>query len=592
MRITTVFLLLLLILASCQRDEVVDMETRTLILDPPTNPVQGSLVGVIFDDSPTHDPISGATVTLGDEKRTTDESGAFTFDNIQLYEKSSYLTVEKEGYFDGSEKFNAIKDEVQNIGIQLISREVSGEVQTSIGGPIPVSQAIVDFPIGNYMIENGTYTGEMNIYAKWLDPTNDNVFSAFPGNLTGVTDDAQLKALASFGIIVIEVEGAQGQEIQLPEGATAQITMPIPEIMRDFAPEILELWSFDETNGTWVEEGQAFLEEGAYIAEVSHFSIWSLNVSYEPVTLSGLINTQGFPAINETMKIVDPEISGFITFTNTNSAGRFSVVVPKVNFLNLIIEGDCINTPYSQTIEPQLDSNPQEEPFELTSQSDEFTISGQVIDCDGGNVNQAWVRLRYANDNELLRTDEDGLFSINQSRCVAEPFILYAIDATNPLGAMVSLPEQLQGANNAEVHQLESCQEIDFGFDIDYLNMNWRTELDETVNHSWEWSFIDGLDITIINISITDDQDIVYMDGAIRYIGTLDNDPMQADYLLTFHTQGFSLKGNCNATSQEINGVRSFRFIGTQTNEPNVIDATIYPQAGVSDLTFDLVYFD
>ena len=575
MRRTTVFLFLLLVLAACQRDDEIEMEIRTPIVNPPTNPVTGSLIGVIFDDSPSHSPISGALVTIGSETQTTNQSGEFIFDNIQLYENGTYVTVEKEGYFDGSERFNALKDGIQNIEIQLLQRRELGSIQTSNGGPIDIGEAKLDLPAGNYISQDGTYTGEMNIYAKWLNPTDEAVFSAFPGELTGVNEEARLKALASFGLIVLEVEGTQGQAIQLPESSTALITLPIPEVMREFAPDIIELWSFDQENGTWVEEGEATKEGDTYLAQIDHFSIWSLNLSFDPVILSSQINTNGFPAINKRLKIVDPQ-SGFITFTNTNSEGRFSVTVPEGKFLNLFIDGDCINTPYSQTIEPQIDSNPLEEPIELSVESDDFTINGTVVDCNGAGVSQAWVRVDYENDNELIRTGIDGSFSIDQSRCISEPFSVYAI---NPNGtqSMISLPQQLQGADNANLEELRSCQPIDFGFAIDYANMDWATQLDETVDFSWTWSSV-GSDVSIINIKIKDDQQI-YAEGAIRFNGDpCSQGPLEANYLLTFPTAGFSETGECTVTCSESNGVKSFRFTETQVEEPN--------------LTFDLVYFD
>ena len=588
MRRATIFLFLLLILASCQRDEGVDMEERTVIINPPTNAISGSVVGVIFDDSSDHNPISGARVTIGDEEIITDQSGEFVFEDIMLYGSGSFITIEKEGFFGGSHKFNAFENGVHNIDIQLISREVSGSTRTNLGGPITVGTAVVDLPPGNYQSDSGTYEGDMNIYAKWLDPTNEVVFSAFPGNLTGVTDEAQLKALASFGIIIIEIEGAQGQNLQLPEGTTALVTMPIPEIVREFAPDEIELWSFDETSRNWMEEGLASKVDDNYHADVSHFSIWSLNQSFDPVTLTSQLNIEGLPAINQRLKIIDPD-GEFITFTDTNSEGWFSVEIPQGNALNLIIDGDCINTPYNTTIDAQFDSTPHAVPINLTAMTDDFTLTGRVVDCDGVGVDQAWVRVRYQNDNELLRTDAGGNFSLDQSRCVSEPFSLFAIDETN---SMISPAQQLQGANGADVEELRCCEETDFNFDIDYVNIDWAEQLEESVHHTWEWSFIEGLDITIINLSIKDDQDIVYVDGAIRYTGDPNSESVIADYLLTFNTQGFKIRGTCEVIATDHNGFNSFSFSSLGVDDLSVDSEQLYPVGGISNFSFNLVYFD
>ena len=44
------------------------------------------------------DPISGATVTIGDDEETTDEDGEATFESV--YEGSQTITVSKTGYAD------------------------------------------------------------------------------------------------------------------------------------------------------------------------------------------------------------------------------------------------------------------------------------------------------------------------------------------------------------------------------------------------------------------------------------------------------------------------------------------------------------
>ncbi len=584
---SALLILLVLLLSACQRDEGMDTEIRTPILNPATNPITGSIVGNVYEADLDFVPVDNAMVWLGDLSTETDAEGNFSFDQVQLYENGSLLRIEKDGYFVGTRRFNAFKDEVHNVDIQLIRREESGNFQTTSGGEAVLGAATLDLPSGNYISDNGTYTGDMHLFGKWLDPTDKSSFSAFPGNLTGINKDDELKTLASFGIMIVELEGSNGQDIQLPEGSTARLVMPIPEIMRQYAQSTLELWSYDETNATWIEEGTASREGDFYIAEVTHLAYWSINISFDEVTLSSQINIDGFPAINREVKIVAPE-SGFISYSQTSSEGRLSLSIPEGDILNLTIEGDCINTPFESTLEPQYETGSQEEAIELNSRSENFSISGRALSCAGEALNSGWIRIQYENDNEMLRTDDNGNFAIQRSRCVDEPISIFAID---PIDGTISPPEQVTGAFDTVTADLLSCVDINYTQELEYTNMNWGTEWLETVEHIWEWSFIDGLDLTILNVTIKDDV-ATYMTGAIRFVGDISQSALDAEYLFTFPTQGFELRGTGEVSASESNNLVAYQFSGTQLQDPIILDNTTYPAGGITDLTFDLVYFD
>lgn len=588
MRKTSALLIfLVLLLSACQRDEGMDTEIRTPILNPATNPITGSIVGNVYEADVDFVPVDNAVVWLGALSTETDAEGNFSFDQVRLYENGSLLRIEKDGYFVGTRRFNAFKDEIHNVEVQLIRREESGNFQTTSGGEAVLGAATLDLPPGNYISANGTYTGDMRIFGKWLDPTDKSSHSAFPGNLSGINKDDELKTLASFGIMIIEIEDTNGQELQLPEGSTATLTMPIPEIMHQYAQSTLELWSYDETNATWVEEGTASRDGDFYIAEVSHLAYWSINISFDEVTLSSQINIDGFPAVDREVKIVAPE-SGFISYSQTSSEGRLSLSIPEGEVLNLTIEGDCINTPFESTLEPQYETGSQEAAIELHSRSDDFSILGKALTCAGEALNQGWIRIQYENDNEMLRTDANGSYDIERSKCVNEPFSIYAID---PANGTISLPEQVTGAYDAVIADLVSCENINYTQELEYTHMNWGTQWRETVEHVWEWSFIDGLDLTILNVTIKDDV-ATYMTGAIRFVGDISQSALDADYLFTFPTQGFELRGTGAVSATDSNNLVAYQFTGTQSQDPTILDNTTYPAEGITDLTFDLVYFD
>lgn len=81
------------------------------------------------------------------------------------------------------------------------------------------------------------------------------------------------------------------QALQIASGYTAQITFPIPGPLAATAPANIPLWYFDETNGMWKEQGNAQVQGGNYVGNVSHFSFWNCDYPATLVQLEAIVKT-------------------------------------------------------------------------------------------------------------------------------------------------------------------------------------------------------------------------------------------------------------------------------------------------------------
>ena len=75
----------------------------------------------------------------------------------------------------------------------------------------------------------------------------------------------------------MNMQGENGEKLQLKRGCKAKLTFPVPEGMNENLPSSIPLWSFNEQTGLWEEEGSATLQGNVYVGEVSHFSWTNLD---------------------------------------------------------------------------------------------------------------------------------------------------------------------------------------------------------------------------------------------------------------------------------------------------------------------------
>jgi hypothetical protein len=312
----------------------------------------GSVAGVITDLN--NNPLNNATVVGGTATTTTDANGKFSLTKVQFTADTVLVNVTKDGFFQGSKSFVSTTKTVNNAKIQLISKPAPSTITASSGGNVAIpAGGSVNFTGGFVNVSDGNaYTGNVAVSTIYLNSTDQNFSESVPGNLKGVSVTNQQGVLQSFGVLAVELNDASGNKLQLAQGKTATITLPIPAALLGNAPVSIPLWYFDDVKGWWKEEGTATKKGNNYVGVVKHFSFWSVGDIAGSVNLkvSFTDSVSGTAFANKLVTII--RFDSTSTGDHTDSAGTVSGLVPVNEMLIMRVFGDCSAIVYSGLIGP------------------------------------------------------------------------------------------------------------------------------------------------------------------------------------------------------------------------------------------------
>lgn len=411
---------LFLIFSACRKDEesIFENSTTTSISPitewiPEEVSINTNLTGFVIDEN--KNPVADAIVRLGNFETRTDNFGHFFYTQTDMNQKGQLVQIEKDGYFKGSRRFFPLPNTSNRVEIQLIPKKFKYNFESSTGGSIFMSSgASIDFSANSIVDKDGNlYSGKVMVAAEWLDPTNPGTLDRMPGNLQGLDQNLIEVALKTYGMIAVELEGENKQSLNIADGTTANIHMPIPLNLQDSAPDEIPLWSYNEKYGMWMEESSATLTNGFYIGTVSHFSFWNCDESFPLVEFDlRLIDTDGIP-INY-YKVFISRQSGISGFGYTNAAGNLSGKIPANVPLVLKIINKCNEEAYTSTIGPFADDVSL---GDITIALPTLFVSGNLLDCNNNPVENAAVVISYRQVNTYYYLDNSS-FNISIHPCL------------------------------------------------------------------------------------------------------------------------------------------------------------------------------
>lgn len=342
----SIVIILMIVLVACKKS------------DPP-GPRDGndSVQGIVTDLSKS--PVSNATVTGGTATTTTDATGKFTLTKVQFTADSVLVNVTKDGFFQGSKNFAHTNGTVNDLTIRLIPKPAAATITASSGGDVTVAGGGSVSLTGGFVnaSNSSAYTGNVFVTTTYLNSTDQDFSANVPGNLKSVRASNQPGVLQSFGVVVVEINDASGNKLQLAPGKTATITLPIPAVLQGKAPASIPLWYFDDVKGWWRQEGSATKQGSNYVGVVNHFSFWSVGdlAGSINLTVSFIDTVNGTPFANKLVSIIRVDsTSGGAGATNsrTDATGTVSGLVPVNEVLVMRVFGDCGATLYSKNIGP------------------------------------------------------------------------------------------------------------------------------------------------------------------------------------------------------------------------------------------------
>lgn len=238
-----------------------------------TETVRTTITGRVIDEAGKS--VQGAVVRGHGASTTTNANGVFVLQNVTVPSTRAVVMVSKTGYFNGARAAYPSAGKITTVALTLQEAKVTQTVSASAGGKVTVGSASVTLPANGFVDAQGrSYSGSINVAARYLDPLSANFYDSFSGDMAALRADGSSTELVSYGVLRVMLTGSQGQPLNLASGAQATLTYPAAG---STAPEI-PLWHFDEKQGIWVEEGKATLTGGQYVGTVTHFTDWNLDV--------------------------------------------------------------------------------------------------------------------------------------------------------------------------------------------------------------------------------------------------------------------------------------------------------------------------
>lgn len=388
-------LLIALLAIGCKKDQLIEEPPVTIYPTEATldlgSTMNAKFFGVIKDEA--GNPVSGVAITAGNKTATSDNNGVFMISDASVSEKLAYVTAEKSGYFLGSRSLTPSSTATNNVRITLLTKDVVGTVnsgeETTVSLP---GGAKIDFK-GSYVDLNGdVYTGSVNVAFKHLPALADATADQMPGMLYAQNKDGEAGVLETYGMIAVELFSSTGEKLQISEGSSATIHMPVDPSQAANAPATIPLWHFDEVAGYWIEGGEATLINGEYVGDVTHFSFWNCDVFFEDAQVYGSVEDQdGNPLPNVLVSVITPNAS---TSGYTNSDGTFMTYVPANQTITFEVQNECGNVLRSLNGGPYIEGSATYETLSVTlSASNSVQITGLFYDCNNNPVTDGYVVL-------------------------------------------------------------------------------------------------------------------------------------------------------------------------------------------------------
>lgn len=410
------FLLVLLLpflFSSCSNDSGNNGNS----IDTPLNfgsEVSKNFSGQIIDEN--NNPVANVAITVANKTAITDVNGVFIINNATVREKFAFVTAKKAGYLDGSRSLVPTSG-MNNLKITLLSGTIVGTVNSGTSGSVSLPNgAKVTFD-GNFKTTTGmAYSGVVSVIMKHLDPSDATTVDKMPGMLLAVNSSGAERVLESYGMMNIELRGAASQKLQL--STTAQIEMPISTSQLAASPTSIPLWHFDETLGYWKEEGAATKQGTKYVGTVSHFSWWNCDAQFPTVRLTvTVVNSNSTPLANVRVGI-RRATNSYTVNGITNNQGQVCGLVPSNETLTMIVYDSCGNSVSTTSIGPFAADTTLPNLVIANSTIQSTLVQGNLLKCDGTNVTNGYVLMRYGNQN-LLTTVTNGTFSFTMLVCSA-----------------------------------------------------------------------------------------------------------------------------------------------------------------------------
>ena len=380
------------------------------------NEISRDFIGTVIDKN--HLPIDGVTITIGNETAMTDNNGVFIINGAPVNERFGYIKAEKAGYIHASRSV-VPSNGTNKVTIMMLEETVIGSVSSGTAETVTANDGSSVSLDGNFIKEDGSaYTGSVDVIMHHLDPADADMEMQMPGMLYAENTDGAERMLQTLGMLAVELRGSGGEDLNLPEGSTSEIKIPVDPSLMGMAPATIPLWYFDEDTGYWKEEGVATLQGNMYVGTVSHFSFWNCDIPAEAITLCVTTTDENNNVLNNlNVTITSATFGTRGGYTNEN--GEVCGYVPSNEslVLNVYSYDVCGDTAlHTETVGPFNADTSITVVVPDNPDIIQETVVGTFNTCNGDAVTDGYVQLTNGNQT-FTDAVSNGTFEINLLRC-------------------------------------------------------------------------------------------------------------------------------------------------------------------------------
>lgn len=450
-------------------------------------PITANVQGNIVDEN--NQPAAGVTVTANTSTAITDVNGFFHFNNASLDKNTTLVTAQKDGYFKAYRVFAATSG-CNQVVIKLIKQSLAGKINTSSGGSASLSNGSkVGLP-ANAVVNassGSTYSGDISVYASYIDPTSSDISKTIPGSLVANNKDGKRVLLSSYGMLAVELQSSNGEKLQIKNGNVATLTIPIPSSEISSAPASISLWYVDDSTGIWQEEGTATKNGNVYIGAVKHFTFWNCDYPMDAVNLSMTLQTpDNLPLVNATVKVTATSTdSSTYAYGWTDSLGQVKGLVPANENLKIEVTSYCGEVIYLQNIEPLSQSTDLGTIKITDATSSLLTLTGTLLNCSGTAVTNGYAFINFNGTLRYVSTNTSGQFTTTYVICsgAASTATIFGVDEDNQQQSIVTTVNIISPTTNAG--NIAACGISDdqfINFSIDGTNYSITSAAHDSLN--------------------------------------------------------------------------------------------------------------
>ena len=398
--------------------------------------ITASVVGRIIEDAGV--PVAGAAVKSPTSTTFTNVNGEFSFSNIRLNDYAAYITAAHVGYFNGARTFIARDGQKHYLEIQLKKKSAEGIVSSAVGGVVTLTSG-ASFALPANAVKNqatgAKYVGDVHIALSWIDPTQTNGGRQIPGAQRGINLAGNEMGIESFGMLGIELTGNGGEILQIDTPKVGVITIPVPATLVQYAPASkVELWSFNESTGFWIQQGVAQRIGGNFVATVNYCANWNCGASFSGVRFSATIRDTKNSPLKQTLVRVKRVYTNSYIYGFTDTSGVYAALVPSSEPLTIEVmgSGSCastvINSGNNNNIGPYQSATADAGVVYVnnTGSYGTATISGKVVNCSNKGITAGTIYF-YLRGLSYQTPVTNGTYSISIPMCVSSDTIKYYV---------------------------------------------------------------------------------------------------------------------------------------------------------------------